>query len=100
LAIQLRGRVCERWRSFANFYADVGKCPSWRHLLMRTDTSAEFSPDNCRWQPMVHIGLYANEADYWRIHLGWPDQGEIDSAKSKGLVVLPLTVTYEPTKRP
>jgi hypothetical protein len=65
-----RGPCCKRWRSFGTFYADVGKCPSWRHLLMRTDTSAQFSPGNCRWQRMVHIDLYANEADCWRIHLG------------------------------
>jgi hypothetical protein len=50
LAIQLRGRVCERWRSFAQFYADVGKPPSWRHLLIRDDTASEFSPTNTRWQ--------------------------------------------------
>jgi hypothetical protein len=50
LAIQSRGRVCERWRSFGTFYRDVGKRPTWRHLLIRTDSSAEFSQDNCRWQ--------------------------------------------------
>jgi hypothetical protein len=36
--------VCERWRSFAQFAADVGKRPTWRHLLIRDDTSREFSP--------------------------------------------------------
>jgi hypothetical protein len=46
----LRGPVCERWRSFGNFYADVGKRPTWRHLLIRDDTSGEFSPSNARWQ--------------------------------------------------
>ena len=50
LAIQQRGRVCKRWRSFGIFYADVGKPPSWRHLLIRDDTAREFSPDNARWQ--------------------------------------------------
>jgi hypothetical protein len=50
LAIQSRGRVCQRWRSFSNFYFDVGKPPTWRHLLIRDDTSAEFSPTNARWQ--------------------------------------------------
>jgi hypothetical protein len=51
LAIQARGPVCERWRSFGNFYRDVGKRPSWRHLLIRDDTSGEFSPTNSHWQP-------------------------------------------------
>jgi hypothetical protein len=51
LAIQARGPVCERWRSFGNFYRDVHLRPTWRHLLIRDDTSAEFSPTNCRWRP-------------------------------------------------
>jgi hypothetical protein len=50
LAIQARGRVCERWRSFANFYRDVGRRPSWRHLLIRDDTSGEFGPGNAAWR--------------------------------------------------
>jgi hypothetical protein len=50
LAIQSRGPVCRRWRSFSNFYRDVGPPPSWRHLLIRTDTSGEFSPRNAGWR--------------------------------------------------
>jgi hypothetical protein len=50
LAIQSRGRVCQRWKSFAAFYRDVSPPPSWRHLLIRTDPAGDFSPDNCRWQ--------------------------------------------------
>jgi hypothetical protein len=51
LAIQSKGRrVCERWRSFANFYADVGKRPSWRHALLRDDPTRAFDPANARWQ--------------------------------------------------
>jgi hypothetical protein len=37
LAIRYRGPICARWRSFVNFYLDVGPRPSWRHLLIRTD---------------------------------------------------------------
>jgi len=33
-AIMSRGPVCERQRSFANYYFDVGKRPSWRHLIL------------------------------------------------------------------
>jgi hypothetical protein len=50
LAIQSKGRVCERWRSFANFYADVGKRPTWRHSLLRNDATGAFEPGNARWQ--------------------------------------------------
>jgi len=45
-----RMRVCDRWRSFANFYLDVGRRPSWRHLLIRDDATGEFGPGNARWQ--------------------------------------------------
>ena len=44
LAIRHRGPICERWRPFVNFYLDVGPRPSWRHLLIRDDTSRDFSP--------------------------------------------------------
>jgi hypothetical protein len=37
VAIRSRGPICERWCSFSNFYFDVGKRPSWRHLLIRDD---------------------------------------------------------------
>jgi len=50
LAIQRRGRVCERWRSFSNFYFDVGKRPTWQHLLTRDDPAGEFSPNNAAWR--------------------------------------------------
>lgn len=59
LAILSRGPTCERWRSFANFYSDVGKRPTWRHLLIRDDPAGEFEPGNARWQvgrPKVSMG--------------------------------------------
>ena len=50
LAIQARGRVCVRWKSFSVFYCDVHPKPSWRHWRVRRDVSREFSPTNARWQ--------------------------------------------------
>jgi hypothetical protein len=50
LAIQKRGPICRRWRCYANFIRDVGPKPSWRHLLIRADTSREFGVENVRWQ--------------------------------------------------
>jgi hypothetical protein len=50
LAVLKRGPVCERWHSFGNFYRDVHPKPTWRHLLVRDDTSRPFSPDNARWR--------------------------------------------------
>ncbi|MET4345682.1 hypothetical protein AB7Z32_21365 [Bradyrhizobium sp. 482_C4_N1_1] len=42
--------VCERWRYFPAFYADIGKPPSWAHLVIRSDTSRPFEPGNASWR--------------------------------------------------
>jgi hypothetical protein len=42
--------VCDRWRSsFENFLADMGKRPSSRHSIDRTNVNGDYTPDNCRW---------------------------------------------------
>ncbi len=41
--------VCERWKSFENFYSDMGECPP-KLTIERRNTNGNYEPSNCSWQ--------------------------------------------------
>jgi hypothetical protein len=41
--------VCERWRKFENFLADMGECPSGPYSIERKHVDGNYEPTNCIW---------------------------------------------------
>jgi hypothetical protein len=94
-------RICERWLTFENFYADMGDPPEG-YSLDRKDNDKDYSSDNCQWSdnltqrrnqrryPMMVNGVPLPElarqhgidkATLWhRIKRGWPQERWFEGA--------------------
>ncbi len=42
-------KICERWLSFANFFADLGPRPNRSYTHERNNNELGYAPENCRW---------------------------------------------------
>ena len=45
--------VCERWRSFENFFSDMGTKPSPKHSIDRKNNDGNYEPGNCKWSTAI-----------------------------------------------
>lgn len=43
-------QVCERWKTFTNFLADMGERPTAGHVLSRRDDAGNYEPGNVAWK--------------------------------------------------
>lgn len=103
-------KVCEKWRTFANFYADMGEPPEGK-TMDRIDNDGDYTPENTRWTDLktqnrnrssnsLHTvnGITKTIAE-WAEEKGMPPRQLRLRMKTKGLTMeQALAIPYKPYK--
>jgi hypothetical protein len=99
-------RVCDRWKSFENFLADMGERPE-AMSLDRIDVEGDYTPANCRWatatqqnrnrrpRRVVHYGGRSWTTESLAKHLGLAQECLVSRLKRKW----PIERLSEPAHR-
>ena len=59
-------KVCDRWKTFVNFYEDMGD-PPLKYELDRKDNEGNYNKDNCRWVDNITNSQNARTSKRWVI---------------------------------
>lgn len=76
--------VCDAWRKFENFLADMGQKPHPSLTLDRIDVNGNYEPGNCRWATWSEQGANRRAVEVCkRGHLMEGDNVRIDKSNER-----------------
>lgn len=73
-------KVCDRWHTFENFYADVGERPKGKSLDRWPNNSGNYEPTNWRWASKIE---QANNTRALKLFLAFGPYNQVKIAKNQ-----------------